>query len=44
MRLFFVTFLLAYLLSACGHKGPLYIPLPQTDEANRTSQNEIEKK
>jgi len=42
VRLFFITFLLAYLLSACGHKGPLY--LPQTDEANRASQNEIEKK
>jgi predicted small lipoprotein YifL len=44
MRLFFITFLLACLLSACGHKGPLYLPLPQTDEANRASQNEIKKK
>lgn len=44
VRLFLITILLAYLLSACGHKGPLYIPLPQTGEASRASQNDIEKK
>ncbi|WP_177186324.1 lipoprotein [Nitrosomonas sp. Nm166] len=42
MRLFFTTLLLTHLLSACGLKGPLY--LPQADEANRASSNEAEKK
>lgn len=42
MRLFCITLLLTYLLSACGLKGPLY--LPQADETNRASPNEIEKK
>lgn len=42
MRLFFTLLLLACLLSACGLKGPLY--LPQPDEANRASPNETEKK
>ncbi|WP_366083914.1 lipoprotein [Nitrosomonas sp.] len=44
VRLFFTTLLLTYLLSACGLKGPLYLPLPKTDEVNRTSPNEAEKK
>ncbi|MBP6058170.1 MAG: lipoprotein [Nitrosomonas sp.] len=42
MRLFLIILLLTCLLSACGLKGPLY--LPQPDEANRTSPNETEKK
>jgi predicted small lipoprotein YifL len=42
VRLLFITLLLTYLLSACGLKGPLY--LPPADEANRASSNEAEKK
>jgi predicted small lipoprotein YifL len=42
VRLFFTLLLLAYLISACGLKGPLY--LPQSDEANRASPSETEKK
>ncbi|MBP6366684.1 MAG: lipoprotein [Nitrosomonas sp.] len=44
MRLFLIIFVLTYLLSACGHKGPLYIPLPQTDETNRALPKEMNKK
>ncbi|WP_394808202.1 lipoprotein [Nitrosomonas sp.] len=42
MRLLFIILLSVYLLSACGLKGPLY--LPKTDEASRASSTEIEKK
>jgi predicted small lipoprotein YifL len=42
MRLLIITLLSAYLLSACGLKGPLY--LPKTDEANRAPSTDIEKK
>lgn len=42
MRLLIITLLSVYLLSACGLKGPLY--LPKTDEANRASSTDIEKK
>jgi len=42
MRLLIITLLSAYILSACGLKGPLY--LPKTDEANRASSVEIDKK
>lgn len=42
MRLLFIIMLSVYLLSACGLKGPLY--LPKTDDANRASSTEIEKK
>ncbi len=42
MRLICAAIFLVYSLSACGHKGPLF--LPQTDEANRMAPNEIEKK
>ncbi|MCC7092436.1 MAG: lipoprotein [Nitrosomonas sp.] len=42
MRLFITLLLATYLFSGCGLKGPLY--LPQTDEPNRTSTNETEKK
>ncbi|SNX59663.1 lipoprotein-attachment site-containing protein [Nitrosomonas ureae] len=40
MRLVCVVIFLAYSLSACGHKGPLF--LPQTDEANRMAPSESE--
>ena len=42
MRLVCVVIFLAYSLSvsACGHKGPLF--LPQTDEANRIAPSESE--
>ncbi|MBK6958780.1 lipoprotein [Nitrosomonas sp.] len=42
MRLLIVILLSAYLLSACGLKGPLY--LPKTDEASRAPSIETEKK
>jgi len=42
MRLLIITLLSTYMLSACGLKGPLY--LPKTDETNRASSIEIEKK
>ncbi|MER2514322.1 MAG: lipoprotein [Nitrosomonas ureae] len=44
MRLICAAIFLAYSLSACGHKGPLF--LPQTDEANRMTpgEGEIERK
>ncbi|MGV8712452.1 MAG: LPS translocon maturation chaperone LptM [Nitrosomonas sp.] len=42
MRLFITVWLVTYLLSGCGLKGPLY--LPQPDEPNRASSNETEKK
>lgn len=42
MRLICTVILLAYALSACGLKGPLY--LPQTDEASRATPGEIERK
>jgi predicted small lipoprotein YifL len=44
MRLLFILLVSVYLLSACGLKGPLYLPTPQTDETNRASSVEIEKK
>ncbi|MBY0483220.1 lipoprotein [Nitrosomonas sp.] len=42
MRLLFILLFLVYLLSACGLKGPLY--LPKTDEANPASSTDIGKK
>lgn len=42
MRILFIFLFSVYLLSACGLKGPLY--LPKTDEASRSSSTEIEKK
>lgn len=42
MRLFVMLLFSAYLLSACGHKGPLY--LPKTNVENPAISNEIEKK
>ena len=42
MRLFISSLLIIYLLSACGHKGPLY--LPNEDDKNRTSTQKTEKK
>ena len=42
MRLLLILLFSVYLLSACGLKGPLY--LPKTDEASRASSTEIEKK
>ncbi len=44
MRLLIITLISTYLLSACGLKGPLYLPTPKTDEANRASSVDIEKK
>ncbi|MEQ1816380.1 MAG: lipoprotein [Nitrosomonas sp.] len=42
MRSFLIILLSVYLLSACGLKGPLY--LPKVDETNPASSTEIEKK
>ncbi len=42
MRLICAVILLVYSLSACGHKGPLF--LPQTEEENRMVPSEIERK
>lgn len=42
MRLFIGSLLVIYLLSACGHKGPLY--LPGEEEENRTSAKKFNKK
>lgn len=42
MRLIPVLLLSAYLLSACGLKGPLY--LPKVEEANTASSDQVEKK
>lgn len=42
MRLVCVTIFLAYSLSACGHKGPLF--LPKTEEENRMVPSKIERK
>lgn len=33
MRLAFLPVLLVLLLSACGHKGPLYLPAPEQKPA-----------
>jgi len=51
VRLFFTTLLLTYLLSACGLKGPLYMPPPvdtakpaSSDVAKPASSDEAEKK
>ncbi len=41
MRLICAVILLVYSLSACGLKGPLY--LPKTDEASRMTPVEIER-
>ncbi|WP_110337752.1 MULTISPECIES: lipoprotein [unclassified Nitrosomonas] len=43
MRLFLTTLLLTYLLTACGLKGPLYMP-PPADAAKPASSDEVEKK
>lgn len=42
MRLFLSGLLMVYLLSACGHKGPLY--LPTVEDSNRASSQETGKK
>ncbi|UJP06250.1 MAG: lipoprotein [Nitrosomonas sp.] len=44
MRLFFCSTLIIYLLSACGNKGPLY--LPKVEDQNRTPalSEEVDKK
>lgn len=42
MRLFLCGLLVGYSLSACGHKGPLY--LPQSDEGKPILQQESDKK
>ncbi|TXI18675.1 MAG: hypothetical protein E6Q62_05980 [Nitrosomonas sp.] len=42
MRLLLITLLFTYLLSACGLKGPLY--LPPADDVTRSSSTETEKK
>ena len=42
MRLFISSLLTICLLSACGHKGPLY--LPTEDDKNRASTQKTEKR
>lgn len=42
MRLMYTLLLSVFLLSACGHKGPLY--LPAAGEDNRTASTTDEKK
>ncbi|MCE7914156.1 MAG: hypothetical protein DYH15_05585 [Nitrosomonas sp. PRO4] len=42
MRLLLITLSFAYLLSACGLKGPLY--LPPADDVDRPSSTETDKK
>lgn len=42
MRLFLILLLAIFLLSACGLKGPLY--LPKADEAGSPSSSQAEKK
>ncbi len=42
MRIFLSGLLAICLLSACGHKGPLY--LPTAEDGNRTSSQEADKK
>ena len=42
MRLILILLLSAYLLSACGLKGPLY--LPKVEEASTASSDPAEKK
>ncbi len=42
MRLFISSLLIICLLSACGHKGPLY--LPNEDDKNRISTQKTEEK
>ncbi|MBX3616968.1 LPS translocon maturation chaperone LptM [Nitrosomonas sp.] len=43
MRLLVILLFSAYLLSACGHKGPLYLP-NKADEGNPAISNEMQKK
>ncbi|MBX9917331.1 MAG: lipoprotein [Nitrosomonas sp.] len=42
MRLIPILLLSAYLLSACGLKGPLY--LPKVEEASNASSDQVERK
>ncbi|MBX9895708.1 MAG: lipoprotein [Nitrosomonas sp.] len=42
MRLLVIMIFSAYLLSACGHKGPLH--LPKTGDENPATTHDIEKK
>ena len=42
MRLFLMLLLSTYLLSACGLKGPLY--LPKVEEAGSASSGQADKK
>lgn len=42
MRVVSIMFLFALLLQGCGHKGPLFLPKPQTGQPPQTVPQQAE--